>query len=100
MLLEGRGNAACVVSSIEPEENGKTNTVLSWKSGRSSNGTSYFQTKKEPTKNQKKQRCIFYSIREAKLPFISKKMVFENFEPGKKLSQQYVISIHFKRKQA
>lgn len=58
------------------------------------------QKKKKTTKNQKKQRCTFYSIREAKLPFISKKMVFENFEPGKKLSQQYVISIHFKRKQA
>lgn len=40
------------------------------------------QTKKEP---KKKQRCTFYSIREAKLPFISKKMVFEKLEPGKKL---------------
>lgn len=29
MLLEGKGSAACLVSSIEPEENGGKNTVLS-----------------------------------------------------------------------
>lgn len=51
-------------------------------------------------KTKKKQRCTFYSIREAKLPFISKKMVSEKFEPGKNLSQQYVTFFHFKRKRA
>lgn len=53
MLLEGRGSAACLVSSIKPEENGEKNTVLSWKSGRSSNGTSHFQTNKQEPKKAK-----------------------------------------------
>lgn len=60
MLLEGRGSAACLVSSIKPEENGKKNTVLSWKSGRSSNGTSYFQTNKQTNKQEPKKAKVYF----------------------------------------
>lgn len=54
------------------------------------------------TKNnqKKKQRCTFYSIREAKLPFISKKMVSEKFEPGKNLESAICNLFPFKRKRA
>lgn len=98
MLLEGRGSAACLVSSIKPEENGGGKILYCHE--RVAGVAMGLHIFKQTNKNQKKQRCTFYSIREAKLPFISKKMVFEKFEPGKKLSQQYVIFIHFKRKQA
>lgn len=81
MLLEGRGSVACLVSSVNPEENGKKKYCTVMKVWQSSNGTSYFKTKK---REPKKQRCIFYSIREAKLPFISENMVLKKFEPGEK----------------
>lgn len=39
---------------------------------------------KETRTKKKKTKVYFYSIREAKLPFISEKVVFKKFEPGEK----------------
>lgn len=59
MLLEGRGSVACLVSSVNPEENGKKkNTVLSWKSGRVAMGLHILKQRNE---NQK-SKGVFFTV--------------------------------------
>lgn len=81
MLLEGRGSAAWLVSSIDPEENGKN---ILYCHERVAGVAMGLHILKETRTKKKKTKVYFYSIREAKLPFISEKVVFKKFEPGEK----------------
>lgn len=94
-MLEGRGSAAWLVSSIDPEENGENILYCHERVAGVAMGLCILKETRT-----KKAKVYFYSIREAKLPFISEKVVFKKFEPGEKTESAICNLYPFKRKQA